>query len=63
MANQGLIGGCRACFCRFLAAEEEITIDYRFGVYDLLVLPPAFPYGGMVRTLSAMAMVLLIRVW
>lgn len=33
---------------RFLAAEEEITIPYRFGVYDLLVLPPAFPYGGMV---------------
>ncbi|KAI9453943.1 peptidase family M1-domain-containing protein [Boletus coccyginus] len=32
---------------RFLAAEEEITIDYKFGVYDLLVLPPAFPYGGM----------------
>lgn len=43
--------------CRFLAAEEEITIDYRFGVYDLLVLPPAFPYGGMVRTASAIALV------
>ena len=33
---------------RFLAAEEEVTIPYQFGVYDLLVLPPAFPYGGMV---------------
>lgn len=22
---------------------------YQFGVYDLLVLPPSFPYGGMVR--------------
>lgn len=43
--------------CRFLAGEEEITIDYRFGVYDLLVLPPAFPYGGMVRTASAIALV------
>ncbi|KAG9310384.1 peptidase family M1-domain-containing protein [Chiua virens] len=32
---------------KFLAAEEAITIDYKFGVYDLLVLPPAFPYGGM----------------
>jgi len=32
---------------KFLEAEEKITIDYQFGVYDLLVLPPAFPYGGM----------------
>jgi leukotriene-A4 hydrolase len=35
--------------CRFLAAEEEIVVPYKFGVYDLLVLPPSFPYGGMVR--------------
>ncbi|KAG1746884.1 hypothetical protein EDB19DRAFT_1894105 [Suillus lakei] len=35
---------------RFLAAEEELVgMPYKFGVYDLLVLPPAFPYGGMVR--------------
>ena len=33
---------------RFLAAEEEIVTSYKFGVYDLLVLPPSFPYGGMV---------------
>ncbi|KAJ7223250.1 peptidase family M1-domain-containing protein [Mycena pura] len=32
---------------RFLAAEEKLVIPYKFGVYDLLVLPPAFPYGGM----------------
>ncbi|KAI0063061.1 zincin [Artomyces pyxidatus] len=32
---------------RFLAQEEEIVGHYRFGVYDLLVLPPSFPYGGM----------------
>ncbi|KAF9221293.1 hypothetical protein BS17DRAFT_845564 [Gyrodon lividus] len=32
---------------KFLAAEETLTTDYKFGVYDLLVLPPAFPYGGM----------------
>ncbi|KAJ7352538.1 peptidase family M1-domain-containing protein [Mycena albidolilacea] len=32
---------------RFLAAEEKIVTPYRFGVYDLLVLPPSFPYGGM----------------
>jgi len=32
---------------RFLAAEENLVGDYRFGTYDLLVLPPSFPYGGM----------------
>ncbi|KZP30333.1 hypothetical protein FIBSPDRAFT_850643 [Athelia psychrophila] len=32
---------------RFLAAEEEVVVPYKFGVYDLLVLPPSFPYGGM----------------
>jgi hypothetical protein len=36
---------------RFLAAEEKLVGDYRFGTYDLLVLPPSFPYGGMVRIL------------
>lgn len=34
--------------CRFLATEETIVPPYRFGVFDLLVLPPSFPYGGMV---------------
>src|SRR5258707_12523043 len=33
---------------RFLSAEEEIITTYKFGVYDLLVLSPSFPYGGMV---------------
>ena len=33
---------------RFLAKEETIVPPYRFGVYDVLVLPPSFPYGGMV---------------
>ncbi|RPD67705.1 zincin, partial [Lentinus tigrinus ALCF2SS1-7] len=32
---------------RFLATAEKILRPYRFGVYDLLVLPPSFPYGGM----------------
>ncbi|KAF8639401.1 hypothetical protein AX17_001526 [Amanita inopinata Kibby_2008] len=32
---------------RFLAEEEKIITPYQFGVYDLLVLPPSFPYGGM----------------
>ncbi|KAG1847366.1 peptidase family M1-domain-containing protein [Suillus subluteus] len=31
----------------FLAAAENLAGPYRFGVYDLLVLPPSFPYGGM----------------
>lgn len=33
---------------RFLATEETIVPPYRFGVYDVLVLPPSFPFGGMV---------------
>ncbi|KAG5715728.1 Leukotriene A-4 hydrolase [Termitomyces sp. T112] len=32
---------------RFLAEEEKIVTPYKFRVYDLLVLPPSFPYGGM----------------
>ncbi|KAJ3533495.1 hypothetical protein NM688_g7274 [Phlebia brevispora] len=32
---------------RFLATEETIVPPYRFKVYDVLVLPPSFPYGGM----------------
>ena len=34
---------------RFLATAEDVVGPYKFGVYDLLVLPPSFPYGGMVR--------------
>lgn len=33
---------------RFLAKEEDLVGPYKFGVYDVLVLPPSFPYGGMV---------------
>ncbi|KAJ7591549.1 peptidase family M1-domain-containing protein [Mycena floridula] len=32
---------------RFLSVEEDLVHPYVFGVYDLLVLPPSFPYGGM----------------
>ncbi|TEB26297.1 leukotriene-A4 hydrolase [Coprinellus micaceus] len=32
---------------KFLAKEESIVSNYRFGVYEVLVLPPSFPYGGM----------------
>lgn len=34
--------------CRFLANAENIIRPYHFGVYDVLVLPPSFPFGGMV---------------
>lgn len=30
-----------------LQAAEAIVGPYLWGVYDLLVLPPSFPYGGM----------------
>lgn len=31
----------------YLSAAEDTLTPYRFSVYDLLVLPPSFPYGGM----------------
>jgi leukotriene-A4 hydrolase len=30
-----------------IGAVEEMYGEYRWGRYDLLVLPPSFPYGGM----------------
>lgn len=32
---------------RMLRAAEALYGDYRWGRYDVLVLPPSFPYGGM----------------
>jgi leukotriene A-4 hydrolase/aminopeptidase len=32
---------------KMLAATEKLYGAYRWGRYDLLVLPPSFPYGGM----------------
>ncbi|ELU39367.1 leukotriene-A4 hydrolase [Rhizoctonia solani AG-1 IA] len=32
---------------RYVLQAEEILTPYEFGVYDLLLLPPSFPYGGM----------------
>ncbi|HYO63141.1 MAG TPA: M1 family metallopeptidase [Pyrinomonadaceae bacterium] len=32
---------------RMMAATERIYGPYRWGRYDILVLPPSFPYGGM----------------
>ena len=30
-----------------IVTAEELLGPYVWGVYDLLVLPPSFPYGGM----------------
>lgn len=30
-----------------VATAEDLTSSYRFGVYDFLILPDSFPYGGM----------------
>ncbi|EPQ61166.1 hypothetical protein GLOTRDRAFT_53987 [Gloeophyllum trabeum ATCC 11539] len=32
---------------RYLATEESVIAPYLFSVYDVLVLPPSFPLGGM----------------
>ncbi|TPX36075.1 leukotriene-A4 hydrolase [Synchytrium endobioticum] len=32
---------------KFVAAGESLLTPYVWGRYDLLVLPPSFPYGGM----------------
>lgn len=31
----------------FIATAEKLVGPYVWGIYDLLVLPPSFPYGGM----------------
>ena len=40
------------CFVLFQVGDmlkdaESLLGDYVWGVYDLLVLPPSFPFGGM----------------
>ncbi|MEO6103361.1 MAG: M1 family metallopeptidase, partial [Pseudoxanthomonas sp.] len=32
---------------KMIATAESLYGPYRWGVYDVLVLPPSFPYGGM----------------
>ncbi len=32
---------------KMVAAAEALYGPYRWGRYDLLVLPPSFPFGGM----------------
>jgi len=31
----------------FLKIAEDLTFEYQWGRYDVLCLPPSFPYGGM----------------
>lgn len=38
--------------CSFMLKAESVLPPYQFGVYDVLVLPPSFPYGGMVRDIA-----------
>ncbi len=38
-----------------IAAVEELYGPYRWGRYDLLVLPPSFPFGGMENPLLTFA--------
>lgn len=38
----------------FVAAAEKIVgVDYDWSRYDVLVLPPSFPYGGMENVSSS----------
>jgi leukotriene-A4 hydrolase len=32
---------------KFIAAGEAICGPYPWGIYDVLLMPPSFPYGGM----------------
>lgn len=42
----------------YLKAGEKICgIPYEWGVYDMVVLPSAFPYGGMEYTPSLLSFV------
>ena len=34
-------------FQEFITTAEDLCGKYVWGVYDILVLPPSFPYGGM----------------
>ncbi|KAJ9101130.1 hypothetical protein QFC21_003348 [Naganishia friedmannii] len=41
----------RSCYViangtRYISIAEDLTTPYTWGVYDTLVLPPSFPYGG-----------------
>jgi leukotriene A-4 hydrolase/aminopeptidase len=49
-AEPSVVGKAAAEFSdteKMIAATERLYGPYRWGRYDLLVLPPSFPYGGM----------------
>lgn len=47
-----------------LQKAEEICGPYVWGIYDLLVLPPSFPYGGMENPcLTFVTPTLLVKFW
>jgi leukotriene-A4 hydrolase len=44
-----------ADIARYISVAEDLTTPYTWGVYDTLVLPPSFPYGGEFRRSDATA--------
>lgn len=49
-AEPAMVGKAAAEFAdtgRMVRAAERLYGGYRWGRYDLLILPPSFPYGGM----------------
>lgn len=42
-----LMHSCDAETPKFLEAAADLAGPYAWGRYDLLLLPPSFPYGGM----------------
>ncbi|HEY6089140.1 MAG TPA: M1 family metallopeptidase, partial [Gemmatimonadaceae bacterium] len=49
-AEPSVVGGAASEFTevdQMVAAAEKLYGPYRWGRYDVLVLPPSFPYGGM----------------
>lgn len=49
-AEEGIVDDCAEEFSetsQMLAIAEEICGPYVWKTYDLLVMPPSFPYGGM----------------
>jgi leukotriene-A4 hydrolase len=39
---------------QYLDAAEALAGPYRWGQYDLLLLPPSFPYGARTHTLRSL---------
>jgi len=39
----------------FLSTVENYTLPYVWGIYNIVILPPSFPYGGMENPLLTFA--------